>query len=68
MSKPEPKKSISDWFGEKIAPGESRNVHLTIGESYSSMNVEIQIHIRRAIQDGPVVFVTARLTRKSRKD
>lgn len=61
MSKPEPKKSISDWFGEKIAPGESRNVHLTIGESYSSMNVEIQIHIRRAIEDGPVVFVTAAL-------
>ncbi len=61
MSKPEPQKSITDWFGERIAPGESRNVHLVIGESYSSMNVEIQIHIRRAIEDGPVVFVTAAL-------
>lgn len=61
MNKEEPIKSISDWFGEKIEPGESRNVNLVIGESYSSMNVEIQIHIRRAMQDGPVVFVTAAL-------
>ncbi|BHH83618.1 succinylglutamate desuccinylase/aspartoacylase family protein [Desulforhopalus sp. 52FAK] len=61
MSKLESRKSISDWFGEKIELGESRNVQLTIGESYSSRNVEIQIHIRRAIQDGPVVFVTAAL-------
>lgn len=50
-----------DWFGETIAPGESRNVHLVVGESYSSMNVEIQIHIKRAIKDGPVLFVTAAL-------
>jgi len=61
MNKREARKSISDWFGEKIAPGEVRNVHLTIGESYSSRDVEIQIHIRRAIEDGPVVFVTAAL-------
>lgn len=55
------KKPITDWFGEKIEPGESRNVHLVVGESYSSMNVEIQIHVRRAIKDGPVLFVTAAL-------
>ena len=61
MSKSESHKSSSDWFGEKIGPGESRNVHLAVGESYSSMTVDIQIHIRRAIKDGPVVFVTAAL-------
>jgi len=61
MNKSGPRKSISDWFGEKIAPGESRNVHLAVGESYSSMTMEIQIHIRRAMEDGPVVFVTAAL-------
>ena len=61
MDKSKSTKSIDDWFGEKIKPGESRNVQLIVGESYSSMDVEIQIHIRRAIEDGPVVFVTAAL-------
>ena len=61
MNNPRSSKSIADWFGEKIRPGESRNVQLTVGESYSSMAVQIQIHIRRAIADGPVVFVTAAL-------
>lgn len=61
MNKPMTKKSIADWFGEEIAPGESRNVQLTVGESYSSVAVQIQIHIRRGVEDGPVVFVTAAL-------
>lgn len=55
------KKSVSDWFGETITPGESRNVQLAIGESYSSTTVQIQLHIRRAVEEGPVVFVTAAL-------
>jgi len=49
------------WFGEEILPGESRNVTLTVGESYSSMDVQIPIHIRRAKKTGPTVFVTAAL-------
>lgn len=53
--------SIANWFGEKIAPGESRNVQLAVGESYSSMAIQIQIHIRRGTEDGPIVFVTAAL-------
>ncbi|WP_163338627.1 succinylglutamate desuccinylase/aspartoacylase family protein [Desulfopila sp. IMCC35008] len=61
MSKPKNQQSITDWFGEKIPPGESRNVQLVVGESYSSMTVQIQLHIRRAVIDGPVVFVTAAL-------
>ena len=61
MNKKDLKKSISTWFGEKIAPGESRNVQLAIGESYSGATVHIQLHIRRAIEEGPVVFVTAAL-------
>ena len=55
------KKSVADWFGEKIRPGESRNVCLTIGESYSGTHLEIDLQIRRAAEDGPVVFVTAAL-------
>lgn len=61
MNKPDADNSIANWFGEKIAPGESRNVQLTVGESYSSMAIQIQIHIRRGIEDGPIVFVTAAL-------
>lgn len=61
MNKTRSKKAIDDWFGEKIAPGESKNVQLAIGESYSSMTVQIQLHIQRAVEDGPVVFVTAAL-------
>lgn len=61
MNKLNTDKTIADWFGERIDPGESRNVQLTVGESYSSMAVQIQIHIRRGPEDGPVVFVTAAL-------
>ena len=61
MNKSDSQESIADWFGTKVAPGESHNVHLAVGESYSSMTVDIQIHIRRAIEDGPIVFVTAAL-------
>jgi len=61
MSNPLKRKSVNEWFGHKILPGESRNVTLTVGESYSSMDVQIPIHVRRAKKDGPVVFVTAAL-------
>jgi predicted deacylase len=36
-------------------------VKLAVSESYSSMTVQIPIHIRRAAEQGPVVFVTAAL-------
>ena len=52
---------IDVWNGEPIPPGESRDVKLAVSESYSSMTVRIPIHIRRAAEDGPVVFVTAAL-------
>lgn len=61
MTRSENRKSIDEWNGEVIAPGESRDVKLAIGESYSSMTVRIPIHIRRAKEEGPVVFVTAAL-------
>mgnify|MGYP001823631103 CR=1 FL=1 len=55
------RKAISDWFGEKIEPCKARNVKLIVGESYSSAAVQIEIHIRRSLEEGPVVFVTAAL-------
>ena len=61
MSKIHIRKPIDEWFGEAIPAGESRDVNLSVSESYSGMTVQIQIHIRRAIEKGPVVFVTAAL-------
>ncbi len=54
-------KSIEIWNGKKISPGESCDVHLAVGESYSGLTVKIPIHIQRADHDGPVLFVTAAL-------
>lgn len=60
MKKLEPK-PVGDWNGQQIAPGESRDVKLAISESYSGMTVKIPIHVRRAKQPGPTLFVTAAL-------
>jgi len=60
-SKARDRKTIDEWQGVRIEPGESRDVHLAVGESYSSLTVKIPIHIRRAPLDGPVVFITAAL-------
>lgn len=61
MALPLERKSIGVWAGEEIPPGTSRDVKLAVSESYSSLTVKIPIHIRRAKEDGPVVFVTAAL-------
>lgn len=55
------RKSIEQWCDVSIAPGETRNVQLAVSESYSSLTVPIPVQIRRAKEDGPVVFVTAAL-------
>ncbi len=55
------RKSIDDWQGTPIVRGQSTEVTLAIGESYSGMTVRIPIHVRRAAEDGPVIFVTAAL-------
>ena len=61
VSEPRQRKPIDEWFGKEIPAGASRNVKLAVSESYSSMTVQIPIHIRRARKDGPVVFVTGAL-------
>jgi len=61
MSKHAPRTSIDTWQGQAIPAGESRDLKLIVSESYSGMNVEIPIHIRRAHEEGPVVFVSAAL-------
>ncbi len=61
MTKSRSRKPIDDWCGQQIPAGESRDVKLDIGESYSGLTVNIPIHIQRGPVDGPVVFVTAAL-------
>ncbi len=54
-------KTIDEWNGTPIPKGQSRDVYLAVSESYSGMTVEIPIHVRRAKEDGPTVFVTGAL-------
>lgn len=61
MTKLRERRPIDVWNGEAIPAGESRDVTLAVSESFSSMTVQIPIHIRRAAEDGPVVFATAAL-------
>lgn len=55
------RKSVGDWNGTLVEPGECKDIKLAVSESYSSMTVKIPIHVRRAKEPGPTVFVTAAL-------
>ncbi len=58
---PRRKSPISNWNGQKVKPGESRDIKLSVSETYSGMTIEIPLHVRRGIEAGPTVFVTAAL-------
>ena len=60
-SETDTRKPIDDWNGEKIELGSGRDISLAISESYSGMTLRLPIHVRRGIEDGPVVFVSAAL-------
>ena len=49
------------WFGQNVAAGQSVNTELMITESYSSRNVSVPIQVRRGVDDGPTLFVSAAL-------
>ena len=55
------RRAIDDWDGVTIAPGESRDLELKVSESFSGMTIKIPLHVRRGLEEGPVVFVTAAL-------
>ncbi|MGB7326260.1 MAG: succinylglutamate desuccinylase/aspartoacylase family protein [Rubripirellula sp.] len=50
-----------NWFGCEVKPGEAVSTELVISESYSSRDVGIPIRVRRGLEPGPTVFVTAAL-------
>lgn len=49
------------WDGQEIPPGEQRNIKLLVSESYSGITITIPLHVRRGLEPGPAVFVTAAL-------
>ena len=61
MSNVRKKSPIDDWEGQRVEPGASRDLKITVGESYSGMSIRIPLHVRRGEREGPVVFVTAAL-------
>ena len=46
---------------QTVAPGSEKSFRLTISESYTGFTVRVPVHVRRAAQPGPKVFVTAAL-------
>jgi predicted deacylase len=54
-------RAVEDWRDQIVLPGESRDIQLAVSESYSGMDVRIPLHIRRAVESGPTVFVSAAL-------
>ena len=54
-----PGKGVERWGDVVIAPGERADVAVTVSESYSGRDVEVPVHVWRAKEPGPTVFVTA---------
>lgn len=59
MSAERAKDGPDKWCGVRVAPGESRDLDLVVGESYSGITVRIPVHVRRGRKKGPAVFITA---------
>ena len=55
------RRTIGEWNGVTIEPGESRDLELKVSESFSGTTIKIPLHVRRGPEEGPVVFVTAAL-------
>ena len=53
------RKDVGIWGQQKIAPGEERNLELVLGERVAGGRLAIPVRVRRALQPGPAVFVTA---------
>lgn len=52
-------RSPSDWNGMTIDYGETRDLHLHLGESFGGFTVEIPYHVTRGTEPGPTVLLTA---------
>jgi predicted deacylase len=54
-------KAVKEWQGRALEPGKGYDLKLSVSESFSSMTVRIPLHIRKGLEEGPTVFVTAAL-------
>lgn len=60
MAKKQPQRpSVAVWGDLRIKPGESADVDLTAGTSYSGQTVTIPLHVKRGKANGPTVFISA---------
>ncbi|QDT33001.1 succinylglutamate desuccinylase/aspartoacylase family protein [Thalassoglobus polymorphus] len=53
------KLTVDRWGDVIVSPGETKDVEVRFSESYSGMNLNIPIQIRRGIEPGPTIFITA---------
>ncbi len=54
-----PRLDVGDWSGQKVAPGERRDLELVMSQSYSGSDVHLPVHVWRAERPGPTGFVVA---------
>lgn len=47
------------WGDVTVAPGEAAEVSLAVSESYSGLTLPIPLFIRRGLEEGPALFVSA---------
>lgn len=52
------RKKVGVWRGKKIRPGESTDLTLTVSKSYSGRSILLPVHVWRAAEPGPTVFVS----------
>lgn len=51
--------SIETWGDTRIAPGQRKRLRIEIGKTFSGANVALPLMVWRALEDGPVVGITA---------
>lgn len=49
------------WGDIEVAPGESAEVSLNVSESYSGLTLPLPLFVRRGLEEGPAVWVSAAL-------
>jgi len=55
----ETRKDIGVWPGRKIGLGESSDFAITVSKSYGGTSIRVPVHVWRAENPGPSVFITA---------
>ena len=53
------RKDVGVWPGREVGPGESANLKISVGKSYSGTSIRVPIHVWRAEEPGPSVFISA---------